>query len=299
MDSSIEVQEFLTSRRARLTPGQVGLNNTARRRVSGLRRSEVATLANLSTEYYTRLERGNLRGVSESILLGIAHALHLNASEIEHLFNLARAQNSHRRGQELVNKTEARSTPPSLSWMLEAAKDIPIIVGSPSTDLMTANALGQALYSEMISRADGHPNFARYIFLDETSHEFHPDWETVANDMVANLRIKSSRDPNDKALHSLIGELSTHSIPFRKKWANHEVRHFGSGTKRFFHPAVGELILSYRTFDFSHDDSLGLGLYAAEPGSISEERLKLLALWSAPNSSNSNNLSTSPRNSTK
>lgn len=280
MDSKQEASEFLSSRRARVTPDQVGLPAGSNRRVSGLKRSEVAFLADMSAEYYARIERGNLAGVSEPVLSSIARALHLDDAERDHLFNLARAAGSSpRRSIRRQRPTEVRE---GLQRTLDAVVHAPAIVRNGRMDLVAANALGWALYSEVRADLGEIPNFARFTFLDrDRAERFYPDWEGAADVAVAILRTEAGRDPHDRDLQDLVGELSTVSADFRSRWGRHDVRNHAEGVKTFHHPAVGDLSLTYETADLSIDRRLNLCIYTAAPGSESEQALLLLESWAA------------------
>lgn len=282
MDNRSEVREFLISRRAKLTPGDVGLPDDGRRRVPGLRRTEVAALAGVSIEYYSRLERGALAGVSAGVLDAIAKALHLDPAERAHLFHLAQAAD----GTSALMRPRRRATNrwsvrPGLQWVLDAVTAGPAFIGNSQMDLLATNHLARALYSDMFADPTMPPNFARYAFLDSASHRFYPDWELAADTAVAMLRTSAGQDPHDKRLHDLVGELSTRSDEFGRRWGAHDVRVHGAGTKHFHHHAVGDLTLAYENVDLTAEPGLGLCIYAAEPGSPSEDGLRLLAAWAA------------------
>jgi transcriptional regulator with XRE-family HTH domain len=282
VDNREEVREFLTSRRARISPQQAGLPLVGQRRVPGLRRNEVATLAGVSIEYYSRLERGQLAGVSTGVLDAIARALQLDAAECEHLFDLAKAAD----GSSLLSPRRGRvekpwRIQPGLQWVLDAMRDAPAIVTNGRADLLATNHLARALYSDMLAEPGGRPNFARFTFLDSAARRFYPDWNFFADITVANLRTEAGRDPHDRQLHELVGELSTRSPEFRTRWSAHDVRIHSSGTKHFHHAIVGDLVLAYETVDLRTDPGLSMTVYAAEPGSPSEHGLQLLASWAA------------------
>ncbi len=287
MDNRVEVREFLTSRRARITAEQADLPRSGQRRVPGLRRSEVAALAGVSVEYYAKLERGSLGGVSAGVLDAIARALQLDEAERSHLFRLAQAAD----GTAAAMRSKGRAVKPpatrgSLQWTLDAITAGPAVVGNLRSDLVAANALGRALYSDMYAGASGArgrtPNWARFAFLDEAAHRFYPDWELAADITAANLRTAAGVDPYDKGLHDLVGELSTLSEEFRRRWGRHDVRTHGTGTKHFHHPVVGDLVLAYESLDLRSEPGLAMTIYTAEPGSHSAQNLALLASWSAP-----------------
>jgi transcriptional regulator with XRE-family HTH domain len=283
MDNRSEVRDFLTTRRARLTPEQVGLPPTGSRRVPGLRRSEAAALAGLSVEYYARLERGQIGGASSSVLQALARALQLDETERAHLFDLARAADGiptsgRPRRRTAAGKAAARL---SLRWALEAITDGVAFVRDPQQNLLATNALGRAFYAPVIGDRGRLPNLARFQFLDQASRDFYPDWDRFAEMCVGVMRAEAGRDPHDRGLQDLVGELSTRSEDFRRLWADHNVRAHGIGTKRFHHPIVGELTLAYEELAITAEPGLVLLVYTAEPGSPSAERLRLLASWAA------------------
>ncbi|GAA1178392.1 helix-turn-helix transcriptional regulator [Ornithinimicrobium humiphilum] len=282
MDNHQEVREFLTTRRARITPDQVGLVTTGARRVPGLRRSEVATLAGLSVEYYARLERGQIAGASSGVLEALARALQLDETERAHLFDLARAADgvptSGRPRRRSPTRAASRH---SLQWALEAITDAVAFVRDPRQNLLATNTLGRTFYSPVIGDGGRTPNLARFQFLDPASRDFYPDWDLFAQMCVGIMRAEAGRDPHDRGLQDLVGELSTRSETFRRLWAAHDVRAHGAGTKRFHHPLVGELTLVYEELAITAEPGLALLIYTAEPGSPSAERLRLLASWAA------------------
>ena len=278
VDNRAEVRDFLVSRRAKVTPSDVGLPDRARRRVPGLRREEVATLAGVSIEYYARIERGALAGVSPSVLEAIAGALRLGDAERAHLFHLAQAADGS--GAMLRPRRRATTWTPhaSLQWTLDAVTGGPAIIRNGRMDLLATNALGRAMHESLYDRATTTPpSFARYTFLDDDSHRFYPDWGTAADTCVAILHTEAGRDPHDSRLHDLVGELSTRSEEFRRRWSAHDVRLHGAGTKSFHHTAVGDLELAYESLDMVSAPGLTLTVYAAEPASPTADALVLLA----------------------
>ena len=282
MDNRAEVREFLVTRRAKITPAQAGLPDHGGRRVPGLRRGEVAALAGVSIEYYSKLERGSLAGVSASVLDAIARALQLDDAERAHLFHLARAAD----GTSALIRPRRRATRwtprPSLQWALDAITTGPAIVRNGCMDLLATNHLGRAMHWSLYdSSVDGPPNFGRYTFLDSDSHRFYPNWDLAADTCVAILRTEAGRDPHDKGLHDLVGELSTRSEDFRRRWSSHNVRLHGAGTKHFHHHVVGDLTLAYESLDMVAEPGLTLTIYAAEPSSPTADALALLASWAA------------------
>ena len=279
MDTRIEIREFLTSRRGKITPEQTELRTYGgTRRVPGLRREEVALLAGVSVDYYTRLERGNLSGVSETVLEALAGALQLDDAERAHLFDLARATQARPRARRRPAPERVR---PSVQRMLDAMTAAPAFVRNGRMDILAANHLGHALYSEMYAGPRRPPNTAWFVFLDPRAPAFYVDWEQVATDAVAILRAEAGRNPYDRGLSDLVGELSTQSELFRTRWAVHDVRRHDTGVKRFQHPVVGELTLTFETMSLTADSELTMFVYTAETGSKSEEALRLLGSWTA------------------
>lgn len=270
------------TRRARLTPELAGLTAGPNRRVTGLRRSEVAALAGVSVEYYAKLERGAIAGASSTVLDAIARALQLDEAERTHLFDLARAAD----GVPLSGRPRRRvaknpATRASLHWMLDAITDGIAFVRNTHQDLLATNELGRAFYSPVIGDGGRTPNLARFQFLDPASRDFYPDWDVFAEMCVSVMRAEAGRDPHDKGLHDLVGELSTRSDAFRTLWGAHNVRTHGTGTKRFNHPIVGEMTFAYEELAITADPGHVVLVYTAEPGSPSAERLQLLANWAA------------------
>ncbi|MCL8011277.1 helix-turn-helix transcriptional regulator [Streptomyces sp. AS02] len=282
MDNRDEVREFLISRRAKITPQQAGLPVGGKRRVPGLRRSEVAALAEVSVEYYAKLERGNLAGVSPGVLEALARALQLDDAERAHLLHLAQAAD----GSGSLARPRRRSgkqwTPhPSLQWTLDAITAGPAFVANGRLDLLATNRLASAFYYDLRTTDRQPPNLARYAFLDPAARRFYVDWEQLADQTVAILRTQAGVNPHNRGLQDLVGELSTRSDAFRTRWGAHNVRTHGTGTKHFHHPVVGDLVLAWEGLGLFSDPDLALTIYTAEPGSSSEEGLRLLASWAA------------------
>lgn len=278
MDTRSEVREFLSTRRARLTPDQAGLPAYGgNRRVPGLRREEVSLLAGVSVDYYTRLERGDLSGVSDSVLEALARALQLDDAETAHLFDLSRAANASPIARKPRKK--AQSIRPSIQRLLDAMTGAPALVRNNYFEYLGANTLGRALYAPVFT--EPVPNSARFAFLNPAAQDFYVDWEQVTQDLVAAMRGEAGRNPYDRKFSDLVGELSTRSERFRTLWAAHNVRYHRSGVKRLRHPIVGELEIVYEAFELPADPGLHLSTYTAEPGTPSEEKLKMLASWAA------------------
>jgi transcriptional regulator with XRE-family HTH domain len=280
MDHRAEIREFLGSRRARITPEQAGLPAYGgNRRVKGLRREEVALLAGVSIDYYVRMERGNLAGVSHSVLEGIARALQLDDAEQDHLFDLARKADAVPPSQR--RRTTVKGVRPALLQVLDAITDAPAWVRNERHDLLAANRMARALYAPMLADSRRPANTARFVYLDPASREFFGDWERAADDIAAILRSAAGRNPHDKALTDLIGELSTRSEVFRTRWAKHNVRFHRTGFKKLHHPVVGNLDLNFEAMEFPSDPGLTLLVYTAPVGSPTADALKLLASWAA------------------
>jgi transcriptional regulator with XRE-family HTH domain len=255
MSAAADIAEFLTTRRARISPEQAGLPSYGQRRVPGLRREEVASLAGVSADYYRRLERGQVSGVSELVLEALAGALQLDEAERAHLLDLARAASPVAPRRSRPARTRLRPVVQRLLDQIQA----PAIVSTVHCDYLAANALGRALYAPVFESAEGPANSARFTFLDPAAADFYPEWD----------------------LQDLIRELSTRSDAFRVRWGAHNVRFHRTGTKRLHHPVVGALELSYETLTVDADDGLRMALYTAEPDSASQQALDLLASWSA------------------
>jgi transcriptional regulator with XRE-family HTH domain len=264
------------SRRASVTPDQVGLPGGGRRRVAGLRREEVALLAGISVEYYTQLERGNARGASHDVLEAIARVLQLDDTERAHLFDLVGAANA--------RPSRRHPTPqrvrPAVRRVLDTITEAAAFVRNGRLDVLAANRLARALYVDAFD-TPGVPNLARFVFLDQRAADFYVKWERIADDAVGSLRAEAGRDPYDPALTELVGELSMRSEPFRIRWAAHGVRAYQTGTQPFRHPLVGRLDLAYEAFELPADTGQTLIVYAAPPDSPAQEALNLLASWAS------------------
>ena len=277
MDPRNDIREFLISRRARITPEQAGLPAYGgNRRVKGLRREEVALLAGISADYYVRLERGNVRGVSEDVLDGIARALQLDEGDRTHLFDLVRAVNT-TPGRRSGRRPTQERVRPVIQRMLDSLVGVPAFVQNTRGDVLAWNQLGEAFYAPQFGDPARPVNGARFVFLNPAAKEFFLDWDTVANDVVGMLRTEAGLDPYDKRLTDLIGELSTRSDDFRVRWATHPVKLHRTGVKRFHHPVVGELTLDFEMLDLPGDPGQKMLFYSAEPGSPSRDRMDLLA----------------------
>ncbi|WP_328919708.1 MULTISPECIES: helix-turn-helix transcriptional regulator [unclassified Streptomyces] len=279
-DNTRDVRDFLAGRRARITPQQAGLPAYGgNRRVPGLRREEVALLAGVSVDYYVRLERGHLRGVSDSVLHALADALQLDEAERAHLRDLAANAN---RGQ----RREAREERPlraGVLRVLDAISDTPAFVWNRRLDLVAANRLGYALYAPLFDAPDpDRPvNIARFKFLDPAARAFFADWDVSIHNTAALLRMGTGQAPDDEQLSELIMELQDGSPEFKRMWAQHEVTLHWNGTKHFHHPVVGDLDLPFETLILPAHPDLLLTVLTPEPGTTAAHQVRRLADWSA------------------
>ncbi|WBB56271.1 helix-turn-helix transcriptional regulator [Verrucosispora sp. WMMD573] len=278
MDNRADIREFLATRRAKITPERAGLPDFGgSRRVPGLRRAEVAMLAGVSPDYYTRLERGNLSGVSDSVLDALCRALQLDEAERSHLYDLARAANTNPRAR----RRPTKQIRPATLHLLEAMTDAPAFVRNGRLDIVAANHLAEALYLPAFQAPVRPVNLARFCFLDARAPQLYPNWEAAADTTVALLRTEAGRDPYDKDLSNLIGELATRSDDFRTRWGAHNVRLHHTGLKTFRHPVVGLLDLNFEAMPMPADPGLTLTAYSAAPGTPTADALRLLSSWAA------------------
>jgi hypothetical protein len=277
-----EIREFLSTRRARLTPGDAGLPHYGgeRRRVAGLRREEVAVLAGVSPQYYVRLERGDATGVSTGVIDSIARALQLDEAEHTHLLDLIRTASTPRQTRRRRPPTPQRVRP-TIQRVVDSMQLTPAVVLSGRLDIVTANKLGRVLFAPVYADPEGPPNNARFVFLDPVARTFFREWDKVANDTVAILRAEAGRAPHDRDLTDLIGQLSTRSDEFRVRWAAHNVRIHATGVKLLRHPVVGDLDLPFESLPLAAGSSWSLLAYTPEPASATQDALALLASWEA------------------
>lgn len=265
------------SRRSRITPAEAGLPTYGgTRRVAGLKREEVAMLTGVSTEYYARLERGNLRGVSESVLESLAAALRLDEAERAHLRDLARAAGPARAPGKRRVQAEVR---PSIRRILAGMTATPAYIRNSRMDVIAANGLCYALYAGILSPEALPLNLARFMFLDPRSRDFFLQWNDLADDLAAALRAESGRNPHEKALNSLIGDLAAGSTEFSTRWARHDVRFHRSARKTLHNPLVGDIELTGDALELP-GEGLTLIAYTAEPGTHAQEQLDFLTSWS-------------------
>jgi transcriptional regulator with XRE-family HTH domain len=279
-EHNAELKEFLRSRRARLTVDDVEVRGTrAARRVPGLRREEVAQLAGVSVDYYSRLEQGRPLNVSDEVLDAIGRALRLDDLERAHLFQIARINPRRRRRRSPARVQRVR---PGIRRVLDTLDDVaPAFVFGRRMDVLATNRLARALMTDFEALPPRERNMLRYTFLDESTRELYADWEDVARENVAVLRLDAGRHPDDPLLAELVGELAVKSPQFRRWWADHDVRERSHGTKRYHHPLVGDLTIDYESVSLPGDPDQTLCIYTAEPGSASENALRLLAGWTA------------------
>jgi len=281
VDNRDEVKAFLSSRRAKISPAQAGLPTYGRkRRVPGLRRGEVADLAGVSVEYYSQLERGDLKGVSEEVLDAVARALQLDEAERSHLVDLAHAAGPAARARRR-RQPPTQQVRPSVARILNGMSEVPAFVHNGRLDVMADNRLAHALFAPVFTDPARPANHARFNFLNPRAHDFWLNWERAADDSVAMLRTEAGRDPYDKALTDLVGELCTRSEAFRVRWAAHDVRLHRTGLKHIHHPVVGDLHLSYDVMDLPADPGQSLIAFSAEAGTPNDDALRLLASWAA------------------
>lgn len=281
MDHRSEVRNFLTSRRGRLTPEQAGVQfHGGQRRVKGLRREEVAMLATMSTDYYTRMERGDLRGASEAVLDALANALQLDEAERTHLFNLASAANA--KSPRAAGRTRRASAGvrEGVQRVLDTIQT-PAYVSNQRSDVVAFNRMGRALFADVLGETGTSFNMVRFLFLDPRSREFFVQWEDVARNAVAALRSAAGSNPFDAGLTELVGQLSTRSEEFRTWWATYNVNLHRTATKTLHHSVVGDIELTGEALEFPADTGLRLIVYTAEPGSAAEHGLAFLASWSS------------------
>lgn len=279
MDLPHELRDFLVSRRARLAPEVAGVQPYAgRRRVPGLRREEVAYLAGVSADYYTKFERGKVSTASAEVIDAIARALQLDDVEHEHLRNLVHAQRP--RIAKPASARAARRVPAGMQSVLDAVT-VPAFIQNERLDIVAGNLLGKALYPFVGEDDSDLFNSSRFVFLDPRSHEFYRDRELVLRNNVALLRAAAGRNPDDDDLVTLIGQLSTKSVEFREMWASHNVLNYRAGRKRYHHPLVGDVEFGYETLVMPAYPGLTMLVYNVEPNSPTAAAMRLLASWSA------------------
>src|SRR3984957_3857739 len=281
MTGSDELREFLATRRARITPQQAGLPTLGHRRVPGLRREEVATLTGVSAEYYTRLERGNAGGVSDSVLESLARALQLDDAKRVPRHNLVRASTPAARAARRPSTARVRL---AVQRLLDQMTEVPAFIQNGRLDILAANSLARALYCDLyngpaVDARTGIPNHGRFLFLDPRSADMYPNWTKAAGDTVTQLRAEAGRRPDDRDLSALIGELSSRSPQFAALWATHNVRWHTTGSKKFHHRVAGDLELDYEEMEMAGHPGHTLITFTAPADSPAEQALAFLRSW--------------------
>ncbi|MEU8080958.1 helix-turn-helix transcriptional regulator [Catellatospora citrea] len=273
-----ELGEFLRACRADVTPDAVGLTAgppRAGRRVRGLRREEVAELAGMSVDYYTRLEQGRHRRPSEAVIDALSRALRLDDTARAHLADLARPV---RRRPERPQRQRVR---PALQQLVASLTEHPAFVVGRRTDVLAANDLARALLTDWRQLPPHQRNYARWMFFDPAARDRFEDWPTVAAEVVGTLRRDAGRHPDDQLLNELVGELTIKSADFRTWWNDHRVHERTNGTKHMAHPAVGPITIRYQAMALPGDSDQTLFIYTTDPGSSSHDNMRLLAMWAA------------------
>ncbi|MFD9722693.1 helix-turn-helix transcriptional regulator [Streptomyces sp. NPDC059072] len=258
--------DFLRARRAAVRPGDVGMTHHGMRRVAGLRREEVAVLAGVNADYYTRLEQGRERRPSAQVVDALGRALLLDTDAMAHLHRLAGTV----RGR--PNSVAAGQVSPALRTLIDGYPHTPAFVTNPTLDILAANALAEALYSPF----DRTDNLAAMVFLDPAGRSFHTRWDETAEAVVGHLREADGLEPGNPRLRALADGLSERSADFARLWNAHTVRGKTRAAKLFHHPDVGALHLTYHAFDIREAPGRQLIVYHAAPGSPSSEALRLL-----------------------
>lgn len=274
-DVNRELADFLRRARSQVDPERAGLPADGRvRRVAGLRREEVALLARVSTDYYTRLEQGRRIVPSAGVVEAIADALDLDEAGREHLVHLIGASPRPARRQ-----LRAQSARRGLHQLVDTLDAVPAMLLGRRTDVLATNRLARALLTDFDAVPAKDRNYARWMFLDPQARERLVDWDAQARTVVENLRLDAGRDPHDPATQALVGELTIASPEFARWWEEHRVHQRTFGDKHFRHPVVGEMTLQYETLTTPGDPDQALFLFTAEPGSPSREALDVLVSW--------------------
>ncbi|MGW6943628.1 helix-turn-helix domain-containing protein [Streptomyces xanthophaeus] len=278
MNGKVQLGEFLQTRRSQLLPEEIGVPTYGeRRRVPGLRREELALLAGVSASYYTRLEQGQSLNASPQVLDAIARAMRLEETERLHLHDLARSSAQRPdRGRRPAPERVTEAT----GQLLEALADVPAIVTGRRSDVLAWNRLGHALFAGhldpgSVDRPAQRPNMARLVFLDAHTRDLYADWPAKARAVVGNLRLVAGRYPDDTALHTLVGELSSKSADFASMWADHRVKACTVATYEMRHPLLGPLTVTQQTL--SQGPGQNIVVATTEAGSPARTALSLLA----------------------
>ncbi|MEU4172893.1 helix-turn-helix transcriptional regulator [Streptomyces sp. NPDC026665] len=271
---------FLKARRGQLSPRECGLPVTdTPRRVAGLRREEVAQLAAISVDYYTRLEQGRVRA-SASVLVTLSRALCLDEAQQRYLYELA--------GRTVARPRRLRPAQrvrPAMQRLLDQLTTTPALVLGKRMDVLAWNSTAEALYIDFSLTPSNRRNYVYLLFTDPTVRGLHQEWDYDARDAVAALRMEAAADPEDAELAWLVGELAATDDDFRSWWAEHRVISASYGTKRYRHRFVGEMTLDCDTWSSPDDSGQRLMVLTAEPGSPSDDALRILASWTAEHQS--------------
>ncbi|QIQ02183.1 helix-turn-helix transcriptional regulator [Streptomyces liangshanensis] len=279
MERNEGLSDFLRARRAAMDPASLGIHDPSPRRVPGLRREELAALAGVSVDYYTRLEQGRPITPSESVLDALANALQFDPAERSYLHAVARRQGPGRRRAPRAAQQKVR---PGVHALLARLGETPAFVLGRRTDVLATNRMARVLLADFDAAPVRDRNAVRWIMLDEAARSLFGDsWEQVASVFVGTLRMDAARHPDDTRTAELVGELSMKSEPFRRWWAGQKVVRIGHDTKVLHHPIVGELTLRTEALTFPDDPDQTLFTFLADPGSASDEALTMLSSWAA------------------
>lgn len=272
-----ELGAFLRARRAELSPDSVGLPElNARRKVPGLRREEVAQLAAISVDYYTRLEQGRV-AASASVLATLSAALRLDEDQQHYLYEIAGKADARPR-----RRRTRQTLRPAMRRLLDRLTDTPAVVLGKRMDVLAWNDSAAALFTDFAAIPAGQRNYVRLLFTHPAFRTLHRRWEHDARDAVAALRMEAATDPDDPELARLVGELAVLDEDFRRWWAEHRVNSATYGTKSYRHHLVGDLTLDCDTWSSPDGSGQRLMVLTAEAGSPSDEALRILASWTAP-----------------
>lgn len=274
-----ELREFLRSRRDAVRPSQVGLPKYPGRRVPGLRREEVAMLAGVSADYYTRLEQGRLTSASEGVIVSIAEALRLTEPETAYLRNLLRRPDErNQRAATATTNADRQQVRPGILRLVDTFTDQAAFVLGRRSEVLASNSLLDALLTPFNIKPPHQRNLLRWLLTDPAARELYLDWAQVTSEVVGVLRAEAARHPNDSLLQAYIAELDAISPEFRTWWAEHSIVERTAGTKRFHHPAVGPVTIDYEALAMPDDPEQVLFVYSAHSPSDADA-LRILASW--------------------